>query len=153
MTSTTGQYVIFHQMFNCTLHSLVHHSFRTLTELPLQLDRMQFFTKCATVCYPHFCITVPKAASQFQKLNWTTSPLKTVYNVIHWNFQYQCIIMWQFILSHQKMTSIFVMLKRNPNFLTCCMWNNSHNNYKANIYAFQKACSAWKETHMGTNNP
>jgi len=61
--------------------------------------------------------------------------------------------MWQFILSREKMTSIFVMLKHNPNFLTCCKWNTSHNSYKANIYAFQEACSAWKETHMGTNNP
>jgi len=61
MTSTTGQYIIFHQMFKCTLHSLVHHSSKTLTKLPLQLDRMQLFTKRATVCYPHFCITVPKA--------------------------------------------------------------------------------------------
>jgi hypothetical protein len=33
------------------------------------------------------------------------------------------------------------------------MWNTSNKSYKANIYGFQKACSAWKEADMGTNNP
>jgi hypothetical protein len=35
LSSRTGQYIIIHQMFNCILSSLLHHSSKTLTEVPL----------------------------------------------------------------------------------------------------------------------
>jgi hypothetical protein len=59
-TSRTGQYITADQMLNCIAPPLLHHSSRTLTELPLQLDSTSLFTKCSTVHYPHLRITDPK---------------------------------------------------------------------------------------------